>query len=113
MAAACSDANVTFVVPSPLIEGVDDQYAVICGGVEGADPGTQVAFVSPTGILLSDLADDGSFSVTVCWQVGDMSTFQLLDQDGFPITTLDSNTRDSLTGPDTCPDPTNTPPTCS
>jgi hypothetical protein len=110
---ACDSSNVTFEIPEPKIEGVDDQFAVICGGVTGADAGTQISFVSPTGTLKSPLALDGTFSVTVCWAVGDVSTFQLMDQDNNPITLLDSNTRVDLTGPDVCPDPTNTPPSCS
>lgn len=109
----CSNGDQTFVVPAPEIEGVDGQFAVICGGVTGADAGSQVSFVSPTGTLQSVLALDGTFSVTVCWQVGDIATFQLLDQDDNPITLLDSETRVDLTGPDVCPDPTNTPPSCS
>ena len=111
--AGCGSSDISFVVPSPKVEGVDDQYAVICGGVTGADVGTQVSFVSPTGMLQSPLALDGTFSVSVCWQVGDIATFQLLDQDNNPLTILDSETRADLNGPDVCPDPTNTPPPCS
>lgn len=112
-ALGCDNSDVAFVVPEPDVEGVDAQYAIICGGVEGADAGTQVSFVSPTGTLQSTLALDGTFSVIVCWSVGDISTFQLLDQDNNPISIFDSSTREDLTGPDDCPDPTNTPPTCN
>jgi hypothetical protein len=111
--AGCSNANVTFEVPEPRIEGVDAQYVIICGGVQDADVGTQVGFVSPTGTLKSTLEVDGSFSLIVCWAVGDISTFQLLDEDDSPITFLDSTTREDLTGPDDCPEPSNAPPTCS
>jgi hypothetical protein len=109
----CSNGDVAFVLPQPDVEGVDDQYAVVCGGVSDADPGTQISVVSPTGSFKSTLALDGSFSVVVCWSVGNIATTQFLDQDDNPLTILMSDTREDLNGPDVCPDPTNPPPPCS
>lgn len=108
----CGSDQTVFFLPPPDVEGVDEQYAVVCQQVEDADAGTQISVLSPTGMEQAPLDINGAFSITVCWRVGDIATFQYLDDDDNPLTTLQSQTREDLNGPDLCPEPSNEPPVC-
>ena len=110
---ACTDQGaLQLSPPDPDVLGVDQDYAVICGSEPDAAAGTFVSSVTPTGTTNVVLDENLSYSIIVCWRVGDSDNVQYLDENQNPISQFRTLLRESVGGPDMCPDPTNQIPTC-
>ena len=102
------------VLDAPVadLEGGTTTDSIICGDVPDAPAGTVVVITTPAGETQSGLDANNSYSLVVCLEVGQSATVQYFDQNGDPISSATTITRETDDRTDICPDPSNQDPTC-